>query len=122
MMKILIIQKRKELSFTGVMISDLKIKKIRACKPKEIYGIVSDNICFKPKKEFKLFVKKLIKGDFLENYILAKSLDNTEDDLIFIPCKCKSLKDTIMHLYNLSLTSDQLEEPTSGMLFCDTPF
>ena len=70
----------------------------------------------------KLFVKKLIKGDFLENYILANSLDNIEMDLILVPCKCKSLKDTIMHLYNLSLTSDQLEEPTSSMLFCDTPF
>ena len=121
-MKIFIFQKRQELSFSGVMISDLMIKKIKECKPKDIYEIVSDNICLKPKKEFKLFVKRLIKGDFLENYILANSLDNIEMDLILVPYKYKSLEDTIIHLYNLSLTSDQLEEPTSSMLFNDIPF
>ena len=121
-MKIFIFHKEQEISFSGIIIPNLMIKKIRACKPKEIYAIVSDNICFKPKKEFKLFVKKLIKGDFLENYILANSLDNIEMDLILVPYKYKSLEDTIIHLYNLSLTSDQLEEPTSSMLFNDTPF
>ena len=122
-MKIFIFQKRQELSFSRIMISDLMIKKIKERKPKDIYEIVSDNnICLKPKKEFKLFVKRLIKGDFLENYILAKSLDNIEMDLILVPYKYRSLEDTIIHLYNLSLTSDQLEEPTSSMLFNDNPF
>ncbi len=94
------------------------------CKqpPKEIYEIVSDNIYLKPKKEFKLFVKKLIKGDFLENYILANSLDNIEDDLVLISYISKSIEDTIIDLYKLSLTSIQLENPDSSMLFNDIPF
>ena len=53
-MKIFIFHKEQEISFSGIIIPDLMIKKIRACKPKEIYGIVSDNICFKPKKECEL--------------------------------------------------------------------
>jgi hypothetical protein len=121
-MKVYVFKNKETSNFCGVILSDKTIKAIKAQKTKDIHKTITHSICSKPKKDFKKFIKNIKQNNFFKNSTSLQSLEDLEQDLIIKSYDKYSIERTIIFLYELSLTSEQLDDSTISMLIGDIPF